>query len=130
MNPAKLSSISAVKPVPVTVTVVPPSVDPVVGSIALMVTGPCALKALASVTVAPPGLVTVRSCTPGGAAMVNTIVAWVPPEATNAEAALAAPSMNCAFGMKPLPMTVKFVDVPTMPPVRLRLVSVGSGIPV
>ena len=44
--------------------------------------------------------------------------------------AWAAPSMNCAFGMKPLPVTVKSVDVPTLPPVRLRLVSVGSGMPV
>ena len=75
MKPAKLSSISAVKPVPVTVIVVPPAVEPVVGSMAVMLTGPCALKAFASVAVPPPGFVTVRSCTPGGAAMVNTMVA-------------------------------------------------------
>ena len=104
----KLTIAPGTKPVPLTVTMFPPAVEPAFGTTLLTVGGPYAYKAPFTAALVPPAVVTVTPTTPAGCAgavAVNRVA-----DTNVTDTAAVGPNFTLAPETKFVPLIV--TDVP------------------
>src|SRR5665213_2235035 len=120
-----VTAVAPVKPEPVTVTLVPPAMGPLVGLIAVIVGAATQVNTSAGdVVEVPPTVVTVRSPVPVPAGAVA--VTWVSDTTVNVVAGI-EPNVTAVTPVKPEPVTVTLVPPAMGPLVGLIAVIVGAA---
>src|SRR5665213_2262560 len=120
-----VTAVTPVKPEPVTVTLVPPAMGPLVGLIAVIVGAATQVNTSAGdVVEVPPTVVTVRSPVPVPAGAVA--VTWVSDTTVNVVAGI-EPNVTAVTPVKPEPVTVTLVPPAMGPLVGLIAVIVGAA---
>ena len=126
--PPKVTPVAPVKPVPVSVTAVPPAMLPALGATLVSVGGDGGATYVKSVFAAlvPPGVVTTTLTAPAArAGVVQVIVAAF---TTFKAVALVPPKVTLVAPVKFVPVSVTTVPPAVLPVFGATLVSVGSGI--
>jgi hypothetical protein len=100
-NLKAVASVPRPNPVPVTVTLVPPALDPVVGVTLVTVGGPNRKWSCDEIALVPRGVVTVTSTAPAVAAGDTAVIDLA--ESTLKLAALVEPNLTPAAPVKALP---------------------------
>src|SRR5665213_818201 len=119
-----VTAVAPVKPEPVTVTLVPPAMGPLVGLIAVIVGAATQVNTSAGdVVEVPPTVVTVRSPVPVPAGAVA--VTWVSDTTVNVVAGI-EPNVTAVTPVKPEPVTVTLVPPVVSPSVGARPATIGG----